>query len=144
MAVHHEAKMVKVCLDPQISWEKTPTFAKFRKTYLYAFFQSTGVLQNRCSLDHTANKIRSDLAVIHIDKYIRPILDAKYLNFPTYSRGMKVACMYSSISRKFLLTLILLELKVICLCHQYRARPTCMNKSDQALYCRLTNFKLSS
>ena len=37
-------------------------------------------------------------------------------------------------------TLILLEHKVICLCHQYRARPACtFVQSDQALYCWLTN-----
>ena len=38
-----------------------------------------------------------------------------------------------------LLTLILLEPKVIRLCHQYRAV-----QSDQTQYCWLTNFKFSS
>ena len=43
------------------------------------------------------------------------------------------------------LTLILLELKVISLCHQYRARPASTPvQSDQAVYCWLTNFKSSS
>ena len=38
-----------------------------------------------------------------------------------------------------ILTLILLETKVISLCHQNRARPTCISvQSDQALYCWLT------
>ena len=42
----------------------------------------------------------------------------------------------------YILTLILP--KVISLCHQYRARPTCTTvQSDQALYCWLTNFKFS-
>ena len=36
------------------------------------------------------------------------------------------------------LTLILLELIVISLCHQYRARPACTSmRYDQALYCWL-------
>ena len=35
-----------------------------------------------------------------------------------------------------LLTLILLESKMVSLCHQYRARPACTSaRSDQALYC---------
>ena len=34
------------------------------------------------------------------------------------------------------------EPKVICFCHQYRARPACTSmKSDQALYCWLAKFK---
>ena len=43
------------------------------------------------------------------------------------------------------LTIILLELKVISLCHHYRARPVCTSvQFDQALYCWLTIFKFSS
>ena len=41
------------------------------------------------------------------------------------------------------LTLILLEPKVISICHQYRARLACTSvQSDQALYCWLTNYQL--
>ena len=40
------------------------------------------------------------------------------------------------------LNLSLLEIKLISLCHQYRARPACISmQSDQALYRWLTNFK---
>ena len=43
------------------------------------------------------------------------------------------------------LTLILLEPKVISLCHLYRTRPACSSvQSDQALYCWQTNFRFSS
>ena len=39
------------------------------------------------------------------------------------------------------LTVILLELKVTSLCHQYRARSACTSvHSDQDIYCWLTNF----
>ena len=42
-------------------------------------------------------------------------------------------------------TFILLETKVIRLCHQYTARPVCTSvQSEQSLYCWLTNFKFSS
>ena len=42
-------------------------------------------------------------------------------------------------------TIILLELKVISLCHQYRARPLCTSvQSNQVLHCWLTIFKFSS
>ena len=42
-------------------------------------------------------------------------------------------------------TPILLDAKMISLCHQYRARADCTSvHSDQALYCWLTNFKFSS
>ena len=42
-----------------------------------------------------------------------------------------------------ILNLILLEPKVIRLCHQYRARLACTSmQSDQALYCWQTNFKV--
>ena len=38
----------------------------------------------------------------------------------------------------YLFACILLELKVISLCHQYRARPACTSvQSDQALYCSI-------
>ena len=41
------------------------------------------------------------------------------------------------------LTLIPPKSKVISPCHQYRARPACTSvKSDQALYCCLTNFQV--
>ena len=41
----------------------------------------------------------------------------------------------------YYLTLILLEQKVISLCHQYRVRPASTSvQSHQALYCWLTNF----
>ena len=43
---------------------------------------------------------------------------------------------------RLILTLILLELIVVGLCHQYRARPACTSvQSDQVLYCWLTNFQ---
>ena len=46
---------------------------------------------------------------------------------------------------RYYFTLTLLEPKVIGLCYQYRARPTCKSmQSDQALYCWLTRFKFSS
>ena len=39
------------------------------------------------------------------------------------------------------LTVILLEPKVLSICHQYTARPAQTSvQSDQALYCWLTNF----
>ena len=39
-----------------------------------------------------------------------------------------------------ILTLILLEPRVISLCHQYRSRPDCASmQSDQAVYCWLIN-----
>ena len=42
------------------------------------------------------------------------------------------------------LTLILMELKVISLCHHYRARPVCtFVQSDLILNCWWTNFKFS-
>ena len=41
----------------------------------------------------------------------------------------------------YCLTLVLLEPKVISLCHMYRARPACISvQSDQVLYCWLTNL----
>ena len=41
----------------------------------------------------------------------------------------------------FFLTLIHLEVKVISLCHQHRARPSCTSMhSNQFLYCWLINF----
>ena len=52
-------------------------------------------------------------------------------------------CMLSIVTHYVILTLILPTLKVISLCHQYRARPECTSmQSDQALYCWLTNFKV--
>ena len=54
------------------------------------------------------------------------------------------SCHFFSGSKR-LLTFILLELKVIGHCHQYRARPACTYvQFDQALYCWLTNFKFST
>ena len=48
-----------------------------------------------------------------------------------------------SIKAMFILNLILLEPKVISVCHQYSARPVCTSmQSDQTLYCRLTNFQV--
>ena len=41
--------------------------------------------------------------------------------------------------------LTLLELKVVSLCHQYRAKPACPSlQSDQALLCCLTDFMFTS
>ena len=56
-----------------------------------------------------------------------------------FEKVKKYAYRYTS------LILILLELEVISLCHQHRARPAwTYMQSDQALYCWLTNFKISS
>ena len=54
-------------------------------------------------------------------------------------------CIFCYAFSNFSLTIILLEPKVISLCHLYRARPACISvQSDQALYYLLTNFKFSS
>ena len=53
--------------------------------------------------------------------------------------------MNSISTAKVTIVTLILEAKVISLCHQYRARPACTSvQSDQALYCWLTNCKFPS
>jgi hypothetical protein len=63
-----------------------------------------------------------------------------------YSCGSCITPIHAKLKRSpVLLTLTLLEPKVISLCHQYKVRSACRSvQSDKALYCWLAYFKFST
>ena len=130
--------------------EQSKVKLKTKCTFLYKFYQisaSTLTFRFNVYVIYTSgNSFHPCLVTMSTACIMKSVVSSsmKYDKLIRVNPGLKGynKSIFVKWNKTELLTVILLEPKVICLCHQYRIRPAFTSiQSDQTQYCCLTNFK---